>query len=271
MQSTLPLVKMVLKYLLIGILLLAVIIYFSRGCNQPAPDGISPLSDSVTYWKNKYGDEVASKIGYKEQFAIVNKQWLDSIAYIYKTKASNIQEVVVSTVEGKTSLAPVPDSETKDAKDYFEPVIIGTDTCPPVPKNIRKTFSNPYYTAEVQVGQDPYLNLTSHDTITTLWKTVKTGNIFHRQQLLQLDISFADTSRHVTGAKAFRRLDNPKEISLNAESQILYYNNKLITVAGFGVERSSSRFNVGVTVGRDLQDLKQWYGSAHFNFKLIKL
>jgi len=249
-------------FILLGIALAVILwLLLQPGCNRTVV--ANPLSDSVTYWKTRYGKEVASQRGTQEQFAIQNGKLMDSIAKIYNTKTKNIQGFTIATVQGHTDLSVVPGTQ---ASDYFPPA---HDSCPPQIRNMRQEFASTWYKAKVQLGEQSYLHLDSYDTVTTLTKIIKTGNIFHRKSLLQIDVSLADTSRHVTGMKSYQRLKVPKEISLNAEAEILYYNKEFNPFVGMGIQRSAARYDVGITGGKNLAD-KQWFGKAYFKLKLLK-
>jgi hypothetical protein len=224
--------------IIIGVLLG---IFLCKGsCNKP---GTEIPFDSLSYWKNKAGDLVASVKKSEADFAKKEKHYLDSIAKIYETKPRFIKDYVVITVEGEADLPP---EDGTRAEDYFPPV----NNCPPQIKNRRQTFSNPYYTANVQVGDSSYLHLSSRDTITTLWKRVREGNIFNRKWYLQYDISFADTSRKVTGIKSYKQADKINEISLGIGTNAIMMNRSIFPLAYLEGEVNTDRVQFALGYGK---------------------
>lgn len=264
----------------LAIVIIVAIALLSKGCGKSAELATDRgTADSVFYWKNKYGEATASLKASEAQFSVQNKvmqQMLDSVAKIYNTQAKRIQELAVIVSHGTTRIQVVPGhSEVDVAPPIVTP---HGDTCPPQITAMRDTFANNYYTAKVQLGKDPYLKLTSVDTLTYLWKTVKEGNIFHRRRLLQLDVNHANPDITVTGLTAFRRLDQPKQTSIVLGSDMLYVDQSIHILGGLGVERQTGRVNVGITGGKDFTTAEAfqrvrfapWYGKAHIKVQLIK-
>lgn len=176
-------------------------------CNRVNPPEMVPAQPELFSWGNAAGDQVASVKGVPEDLARVQKRLLDSMARVYNVREKDLMDLFIAQVEGEADVPPVPGHQ---AADYFPP----QDSCPPQVRNLRDSFATPYYQAQVQIGDSSYMRLHTQDTVTGVWKEVREGGWFNRRQLLQLDISFADTSRRVTGLKAYRKLVKPKRWGL---------------------------------------------------------
>jgi hypothetical protein len=261
--------------LLVEILLIIIILFLffrQKGCSKPVDNTDRGTADSTFYWKNAYAQTVASQKATAEQFSAVNdniKHLLDSVARVYDTKTSRIQEMLVAVTRGVSNLVPSPG--TREIDTFFT-----SPGCPQGIRNMRQTFTNPYYTAKVQIGDSSYHRLESIDTMTVLWKTVKEGNLFNRKELLQLDIHFADTSRKVTGLTSFRRVVNPKQFSFGPEARLLWLDREIRSLLGLNLSRETGRFHVSLSGGKDFtRDLNiktnGWYGETRAVFKLLKL
>lgn len=248
---------------------------FLRPCTPPVPEARG-TADSVFYWKNKHNQLVASIRGRETDFAAYSQRLLDSIAKIYSTKSKYIQEVVTATIEGHANIPAVPGTLRRDTIWWGTPVYL--DSGSSRTWNIINTsqkFHSRWYDADVKVGENPYLHLSTYDTMTALWKIVKEGSIFNRKKYLQYDISFADTSRRVAGIRTYRRQDIPKEVSVNLESELFYLDRQIHPFISIGLERAAGRFTGGLYAGKDLSSStlswqSPWIGKARLNFKLVK-
>lgn len=149
-------------------------------------------------WKNKSGDSVTSLKGSAQQFAAREKRIIDSLAEVYGTREKYLLEYITAITKTETDIQPDPGPVEKD----YEPVTKAD--CPPAVKNMRKTFSNPYYDIQAQIGDSNYLHLKSFDTLTVLWKRGKEGSIFNRKRFLQADISFANPYNRISKMDAYR-------------------------------------------------------------------
>ena len=167
-------------------------------CNRATPTGQAP--DSVMYWRNEANKGVASLRGAIEDFGVQSKRLTDSIARVYGAKFKQLKEYVVAAMETR---ADIPFQEGSTAIDYM-PVDPEKPDCPPEIQNIRGSFVSPYYQAEAQLGQEPYLHLIGYDTATVVWKDTTIGRFLNRKQYLQLDFSLANPDTRVTGLKAYR-------------------------------------------------------------------
>jgi hypothetical protein len=273
MKISLPSVGTI-RLVLEGILVLVVWILFVRGCGNPNHATDRGTADSTFYWKNKYGEAVASQKAQAEQFSVQDARishLLDSIARVYNTNAKKIQELIVAATTSVTHLPPVPGTHEVDT------VKVPGDPCPQILR-MRQTFESKWYTARAQIGDSSYLDITRRDTVTGVWKTVTEGKLFHKKTYLQFDLHFADTSQHVTQLTAFRRLDRPKQYSVTAETELLYLDRQIRPLAGLGLERQTGRLTVGFSGGKDLSQFtgtnirtNPWYGRAHLRFQLLKL
>lgn len=190
--------------LLVSLLIVAVFMLFTCD-HSPAPlQGSSEQVDTLV-WVNDAGDIVASLKGTPEAFAVADRKEADSIARVYRVKEKGLVEYIVALEHTNADL--LAENNSKEA-DYF-PVDSKKD-CPPQVKNLRQSFSSPYYVARVQLGDSPYLHLQSFDTVTLVWKKVKEGWLFNRKHLIQLDVSTANPDTKVSGIKAYRIYEKPK-------------------------------------------------------------
>jgi len=194
---------------LLIIVIIAVILSIRYCGNGSGGGGTSP--DSLIYWKNKAKDLTASLKGSELDFATVERELLDSIAKVYKSKTKYIKEVVVVTTEGETILQPA-DTIYRD----YAPV---ANSCPPQIKTMSQQFKNPYYKADVRIGQGSKMALQSFDTLTLVWKRVKSGGILSRRNYLQADVSLANPHSKVTGIGAYRQEErNQKKVGIGVQT-----------------------------------------------------
>jgi hypothetical protein len=120
--------------------------------------------------------------------------------------------------------------DSSKAADYFPPV----DSCPPQIKNMRQRFENPWYSAQVQIGDSSFMHLTRRDTITAVWKQGKGW--------LQLDLSSADTSNRIYGVQAYRKYIKPKRWGLGISAGYGAAGDKLAPFVGLSLNYSLIKF-----------------------------
>lgn len=229
----------VIRLLFVIAIIIGIIYLLSQlGFFSKAPKVIPPGTIDTIRNVNKAGDSVVSLKGTEKTFSLISKRIADSIADVYDTKVKNLKEVIIAqtrTIAYLQSTGPVE-------IDFMPPDTSQNKDCPPAIKNMRQTFTNPHYTARVQIGDSSYLHLEGRDTITGVWKQVKEGKLFNRHKYLQLDLSFADTSRHVTGLLAYRVPDKkPKTLGIGLSAGITW-DGKFRPYAGVGLNWSFIRF-----------------------------
>lgn len=229
--------KLFIRFI-IGLAIIAGIIYLLNmaGCFEKQPPVIPIGKIDTLHGVNKAGDSVISLKGNEQDFGAIEKRIADSIAGVYSTKVKDLKELIIAqtrTIAELTAAGPIekdysPDTSHKD--------------CPPVIKNMRQTFTNPYYTARVQIGDSSYMHLAGYDTITALWKRVREGNIFNRKTYLQLDISHANPDTKVTGLLAYRVPDpKPKKFGIGLSAGVTWID-KWRPYAGLGLNWNIIRF-----------------------------
>lgn len=257
------------------VLLFIFLLFFLYSCPTYIPKyHTQSTRDSVQYWKDLYGKSVASVRTTEYELGEKNYRvayLLDSIARVRYTIPKKIRELVYVTVEGKTRFR-----DTGSFQIRYDTVGGGLLTT-----SYSKTFKSPWYTAEVSLGDTSYLNLQSRDTITGIWKEVSTGGLFNRKQYLQFDLSFADTSRRVTGLTTYRKYIVPKQWGINLEARTLLLNRDLHLLGGVGVEKNVGRLRTSASVGKQLNQYTTtagtsfqklpWYGELKVEFQLIRL
>lgn len=197
------------------IICVGLLIYFLfKTCNNPKPDIKVTGTDSTVYWKNKYGESIASQKAKEEDFAKAKEGMLDSLADHYNTKVKFIREALIIAQRGKETLTP----HDTVIIEYEKP----QGDCPPQIRTLRQAFESPYYLSEVTINAafpDSSTNdIQSVDTLTVLWKEVREGNIFNRRHYLQLDIKNANPNNLITGIEAYRKaLPKPKRFGIGVQ------------------------------------------------------
>lgn len=218
---------------------IAILILFTCHHSDSQIQGGSEQVDTLV-WVNDAGDIVSSLKGTPETFAVRGKE-ADSIAKVYRVKENNLLEYIVALEHTNSDL--LADANSKET-DYFS--VDTAKDCPPQVKNFRQTFYSPYYIANAQLGDSPYLNLQSFDTVTVLWKKVSEGNIFNRKHLIQLDVSTANPDTKVSGIKAYRIYEKPKRWAIGVQFGYgLNLTDKGINpvpMISFGIQRSLIRW-----------------------------
>ena len=188
----------VIPWILVAALLIF-IIFGLKACGKPNTDG--PAQDSVTYWKTKTGEAVASLRAAEAQFAIAPKPYRDSIAALLDTKDKLLKEIVDIKLHGKVILVPVDTGKDKLVIQY-------RDTGHTQIEVASQVFSNPWYMAKVQLnlldGTKSLVEIQSYDSLLLVWKTVRSGWFLNRKDSLQLDIKNSNPYNQITGAKAYR-------------------------------------------------------------------
>lgn len=182
-------------WLVIGAIALVIVIAVIADKCEPQVVVTKP-ADSVFYWHDKYNNEVASLKGYQEQFGYRESLLLDSIAKVHRSKVKYIKEVVVITQQGETQIVSTE-----------KPVIRYVDSAKTKIKSLSEIFFNPWYVATATIditGESSRLELQSTDTISVVWKQVKEGNIFHRKNFLQLDVTNKNPYNHIIALEAYR-------------------------------------------------------------------
>lgn len=218
--------------ILIGVLLLLGL-WCVRNLNYNPPQ--EPSEPIIKRWVNNAGDSVTSLKGTADQFAAAKKHIADSIARVYDVQIRNLQEYIISSSEARADIPAVPGSmET----DYLPGATLTKQI-----RNLRQQFKSPYYEITAQIGDSSYLQLKAWDTLTVVWKRVKEGSIFNRKRFLQVDLSHADTSKHITGLQAYRVPDKkPKRFGIGAQFGVTFDGKQAQPYAGFGISYNLIRF-----------------------------
>src|SRR5690348_14489832 len=106
-----------IRILLLTFIVALILVILLRDCSGPHADPeVRGTADSILYWKNKYGEAVASQKAQAEAFSLQDQRihrLLDSIARVYDTKASRIQELIVASLKGKVSIPAVPGTQER--------------------------------------------------------------------------------------------------------------------------------------------------------------
>jgi hypothetical protein len=212
-------------------------------CGRSQQAQVTPGDDLIdtSSWITDGGDIASSLKGSEEAFGRPDPKVLDSLARVYKTKEKNLFEYIIALEHSVASLKAIPGTQhhtlekSGDEVDLGEPDDSGFHI-----SNVYEEFSNPYYRAQVQIGDSSYMKVQHFDTLTAVWKTGHTGWLFNRKGYLQLDLSSADTSNRIYGIKAYRRYVRPKKWSIS-----------VFAGYGYSLDLRRSWFG-GVGISRDL-------------------
>lgn len=198
------------------VLILLVLFFWYKSCNKAST--LPPPNDSITYWRNKAGEEVASRKAAEDQFSIFNEEYLDSIARLLDTKARLLNQITVLTQKGKTTIktdnAPIVKFKT-------DTLHVGDSAYCPDLVSAEQGFKSPYHNAYAIIslnGGTSSLSLETYDTLLYADKIVKEGNIFNRKRFLQVDVTNTNDSAHITGLNIYRkRLPPPKKVGIGVQ------------------------------------------------------
>jgi hypothetical protein len=227
-----------LPLIIISALAVALIIIFTlRGCDKDTAE-IGYIPDSTQYWKNKYGQTVASLKQREADFNVAEKGWKDSIAKIHNTTAKRIEAVIIAYQQGQVSLPPQGKPEIIYVKDSSGQFTI---------KELTQLFLNPYYFANATIsvnGDSSRLDLITYDTLQVLTKQVKEGGLFNPKTYYQIDITNRNPHNLITGIKAYRiPTAKPKKFGIGPQFGFtLDGSGKVKPYMGVGIHYSPIRF-----------------------------
>jgi hypothetical protein len=192
---------------------IALIFVLLKNCNDPAPE-IGYVKDSTQYWRNREGKLIASLKQREIDFAVAQKGWIDSIAKLHNTTAKRIKEIISATVKGQATI-----------KGEGKPTIIyrkDTTGVYPEIRSMSQIFLSPYLFANVRLHamQDSStLDITTYDTVTTVVKEVREGNVFNRKWYTQVDMKNANPNNVITGISGFRLPEaRPKKFGIGIQA-----------------------------------------------------
>lgn len=222
-------------YIIMAALVIALFIYL-RNCNHSGSGNEIPRPPDTLRSVNKAGDSVVSLKGREIDFTVIEQRIKDSIARVYDFKESRLQELIIAQTRTIAELSAIGPTSIDYTTDTSHP------ECPPIIKRMRQEFTNPHYTAQVQVGDSSYMHLQGYDTLTGNWHSVVEGKFLRKKTYQQLDLSFADTSRHITGILAWRApREKPKKFGIGASAGVTW-NGKWAPYAGIGLNWTFIRF-----------------------------
>lgn len=197
-------------------LFLLILFFWYKSCNKASV--LPPTNDSIAYWRNKVGEEVASRKAAEDQFSIFNEEYLDSIARLLDTKAMLLKQITVLTQKGKATLTTDNIPIVKFKTDTLH---VGDSAYCPDLVSAEQGFKSPYYNAYAIIslnGGTSSLSLETYDTLLYADKIVKEGNIFNRKRFLQVDVTNTNDSAHITGLNVYRkRLPPPKKVGIGLQ------------------------------------------------------
>lgn len=171
---------------------LGVIFYFWIKSHTPSAGTGDNSKDSII---NDQKNKISSLQKSEADFATENRDLLDSIAKLHGAKPGAVKEIVIQkitvhdTIKGKDIIKIIQDSNGLKTASQF--------------------FTNPYYNIQATLDfrnyDSSFVTLISYDTLTLVWKAVKTGSIFNRKNFLQLDIHNANPHAQTTGLHGYKQ------------------------------------------------------------------
>lgn len=252
--------------ILVCTLLVAVLFFMLIGGNLNC-GGVAEISPvDSTVWTNGADKTVTSLKGTEKQFAIREKQIADSIAAVYRTQIKDLKEYIIANIQSHSKVPVVPGSlgvkydtshltTTPSGFVFQKPDSIHRSRIDTTwwrtpgaisqycPVAMTQKFQSPYYSAYVQVGDSAFMDLTTYDSMTVVWKRVREGKPFHRKSLLQFDISFANPDDSISGLKVYRVPEaKPKRFAIGPQVGITYIDRKFRPYVGVGVSYNIIRF-----------------------------
>lgn len=221
--------------------------------------------DSTKHYRNRYNQVVASReqvvVRGKDADLFINR---DSLAKRFNTKAGNI--------EGYTKITSKTDATIKPDTIY-EPVLVylNDKDCPEI-SYWDGSFSNPYYKANVRLGEGAYLNIKSYDTTSIVQKRGKSGGLFNRRYFSQIDVINANPDAVVENVEAYRIYDEPRNKSFSVFGQAgagFFPSSSTLFYLGAGAEVKFKRLSIQGSYNK-APDYKSFI-DIRARFDLIKL
>lgn len=237
-----------LSYILNLLLAITLWILWAKCCKAPSGQATDNQQDSITYWKNKAGDTVASVL----LLAQVTRE-RDSMAKVLDIRPKTIVQYVRinthtrDTIKGDGNTVVIRDTVTGDILSMSE------------------LFASPYYTAHATIqasGVGSELMLEVYDTISMVQRKVKGG--------VQLDIMLANPHSRVTGVMSFTVPVPRTTWALSAEFDALYLDRNFHILTGGNLNITRPWGSFGVSGG--ISDFsKAGYGRAYGRFQLLPI
>lgn len=197
--------RLFISYIVSWVAIIIIIILLIRSCSGKSTGIKYADNDSVFYWKNKYGDAIASLKKKEEEFA-KHQLNADSLAKVLNTTSNRLKEYVVIYSKTKDSLKVARNKPPEIIYDVLVDSVYRN--CPPAIKSLKQVFANNYHTADVKIDtkntDSSYAIIQSVDTLTIAWKRVKEGGLFNKKHFLQIDASNANPNNTIVGLKAYR-------------------------------------------------------------------
>lgn len=223
---------------------------------------ITEKNDTTRYFQNKYNQEVAVRKSAEGKLSTLQSAYgnIDSIATMFDIKAKNLRSYISYITEGKSDLKPVNKPEIV-YRDTGRVVRVG-DTCPPEVKYMQQTFTNPYYTAFVRIGDSSFHHLTSRDTayVSFSWGVKKKGFLnLGMEYFPQVGVIHADTSKRTTIVQSFtvrESLRNPYKWSVSAFAGWTYPLTSDFLKQPGNTFKTAGQFRIGLGLSRNIINLR---------------
>lgn len=208
-------------------------------CNHTTPVVVPPY-DSLRYYKDRLGNEVAAIKQREADFARISSGFRDSIGKLVNTKGKLLNEIIFLQHWGNVII-----------EDTIAPIVIYKhDTISgrcQVIESTGKLFANAYYKANVFISftkSPSRLTLETFDTLRVTEKIVKEGNIFNRQKYLQIDAANSNPYNRISGLSFYRKpLPKPKKFGIGFQAGYGFSNGTTPSAyIGIGIQYSIIRF-----------------------------
>ena len=206
-----------------------------KTCQALKSVGVVTVTDSTFYWKNRFADEVTSRVMAEGEV----KQWrvnYDSLAKLYHTKPREIISFVRIT------------STVHDTIHPAGTVIIKTDSTGKIDQ-VEQRYQNPYYDALALVDLNDStrsaLTLTGYDTLSIVTKRVQRGGLFNKSRFIQLDAINANPNVRLKVPEAYTiPIDKEKPFGVGVQVGVSYINGKPAVYGGVGISYNILRFKL---------------------------
>jgi hypothetical protein len=236
--------KISIGWIVAGVLAIVLAVLLLKDCGGK-PDIVQTTNDSITYWKNAYGQTIASQIKKETDFAKTTAGYLDSIAKLHNTNKKDIKEAVQVALRGQATI-----KGSGNVKIVYEPVYVDSGSyspppCPPQIKSLSEIFTDPYYTIQATISTEDssFVEITTLDTVTLVTKEVKEGNLFNRRSYLQVDVRNANPHNQVVGLKVYRVAESkPKRFGVGLQTGFRVRMGRPEPYYGVGISWSPIRF-----------------------------
>jgi hypothetical protein len=239
---------------------------------------IAAQNDTIKYWKNKYGDSIASRqvvrIGSSDADKFLNR---DSLANKFNTSKDDIEAFYQVATTGSATIpqAGQPEIRYVYPDDYIAP---DRDKPADTPRMcLSDSFISPYYRvfANVCAGGGGYVSIKAYDTISLLQKRGKVGSLFNRRHITQVDVMNSNKDVKVASVKGYVINDDPgaKAVEIYGQSGVMFLggiNQPSLPYIGAGAEFQFGRLSIAASWNKSMVAPANNFVDLKARFRLIR-